>query len=470
MLSQKQLNAQLIDAAEEGELGFVQQAIQDGAMINTIDDDYGRTALIWASRNGQLEIVQYLIEEGANINAESPGNITALIHAANHGHLEVVQLLIANGANLNVKRKGQLPALTYATVNGHTEIAKLLTRYHLIANLDMSIPRLPFPICIPEVSSYWYDCKDELNKMKEEDSELYNFLVSKSIDEQVRIWTESETIQNILQDILTIEYPIHAEGLTNKIESVIFFLNNREIINSLSRYYKVRIKTIDQVKSLLDRFIREYVELEVEIVPAQLNFNTQELQPPTLKTLSFAQMINNHAGLFSAAKSGQLETVRYLIEKQKEDINATDNYGRTALMWAAGSGYLEVVKYLIETAKANVNVKDGYENTALNYATRNRHLDVKEYLKSHIQKELRKKYVCIGVSGTIGYVAGMTISCSAGAAIAICAASATISLALGAIFDYTIVEVKKEKANTGIVSALKDVFTIQALSRIPYRE
>lgn len=74
------------------------------------------------------------------------------------------------------------------------------------------------------------------------------------------------------------------------------------------------------------------------------------------------------------------------------------------------------------------------------------------------------------MSGTIGYVAGMTISCSTGAAIAICAASATISLALGAIFDYTIVEVKKEKANTGIVSAIKDVFTIQALSRMPYRE
>ncbi|WP_017532670.1 ankyrin repeat domain-containing protein [Wolbachia endosymbiont of Diaphorina citri] len=435
-------------------------------MINTIDDDYGRTALIWASRNGQLEIVQYLIEEGANVNAESPGNTTALIHAAVHGHLEVVQLLIANGADLNVKRKGQFPALTYAIVNGHTESAKLLIRCHLIANLNMSMPRLPHPTQIPELSSYWYDCKDELNKMKEEDSELYNFLVSKGIDDQVRTWKESETVQNVSQDRLNIEYSIYAKDLTGKIELVIFFLNNREIINSLSRYYEVGIKTIDQVKRLLDRFTREHVEFEIEIVPAQLNFNTKELQPSKLKTLSFAQMINNHAGLFSAAKSGQLETVRYLIEKQKEDIDAADDHGRTALMWAAGSGYLEVVKYLIETAKANVNVKDNYENTALNYATRNRHLDVKEYLKGYIQKELRKKYVCIGVSGTIGYVAGMTISCSAGAAIAVCAASATVSLALGAMLGYVIVEVKKEKANKGIASALKDVFTIQALSRI----
>lgn len=251
MPSQKQLNAQLIDAAKKGQLDFVQQAIQGGAIINTIDDDYGRTALIWAADNGQLEILQYLIEEGANVNAESPGNITALIHAAAHGHLEVVQLLIANGADLNVKRKGQFSALTYAIVNGHTEIAKLLTRYHLIANLDMSIPRLPLPTCIPELSSYWYDCKDKLNKMKEEDSELYNFLVSKRINEQVRIWTESETIRNIAQDRLNIEYSIYAKDLTGKIELVIFFLNNREIINSLSWYYKVRIQTIDQVKGYL---------------------------------------------------------------------------------------------------------------------------------------------------------------------------------------------------------------------------
>ncbi|MFL3876116.1 hypothetical protein [Wolbachia endosymbiont of Trichogramma kaykai] len=71
------------------------------------------------------------------------------------------------------------------------------------------------------------------------------------------------------------------------------------------------------------------------------------------------------------------------------------------------------------------------------------------------------------MSGAIGYVAGMTISCSAGAVITVCAASATVSLALGAMLDYMIVEVKKkEKANKGIASALKDVFTIQALSGI----
>ncbi|OCA06192.1 hypothetical protein [Wolbachia endosymbiont of Trichogramma pretiosum] len=64
-------------------------------------------------------------------------------------------------------------------------------------------------------------------------------------------------------------------------------------------------KTLKSDSINLDRLTREYVELEVEIVPAQLNFNTKELQPPKLKTLSFAQMINNHAGLFSATKNGQ---------------------------------------------------------------------------------------------------------------------------------------------------------------------
>ncbi|WP_353287918.1 ankyrin repeat domain-containing protein [Wolbachia endosymbiont (group B) of Gerris lacustris] len=94
MLSQKQLNAQLINAAKKGELDFVQQAIQGGAIINATDH-YGRTALIWAANNDQLKIVQYLIEEGANVNAEYAGNITALIHAAARGHLQVIQLLRA---------------------------------------------------------------------------------------------------------------------------------------------------------------------------------------------------------------------------------------------------------------------------------------------------------------------------------------------------------------------------------------
>ncbi|MFP3024150.1 MAG: hypothetical protein ACEY3K_15230 [Wolbachia sp.] len=70
------------------------------------------------------------------------------------------------------------------------------------------------------------------------------------------------------------------------------------------------------------------------------------------------------------------------------------------------------------------------------------------------------------MSGAIGYVAGMTISCSAGAVVAVCAASATVSLALGAMLGYVIVEVKKEKANADIASALKNVFTTQVLSGI----
>ncbi|MGL9757879.1 MAG: ankyrin repeat domain-containing protein [Wolbachia sp.] len=56
MPSQEQLNAQLINAAKKGQLDFVQQAIQGGAIVNSTDHS-GRTALIWSANNDQLKIV-----------------------------------------------------------------------------------------------------------------------------------------------------------------------------------------------------------------------------------------------------------------------------------------------------------------------------------------------------------------------------------------------------------------------------
>ena len=40
--------------------------------------------------------------------------------------------------------------------------------------------------------------------------------------------------------------------------------------------------------------------------------------------------------LFTAAADGDLAAVRWYIQNGA-DVNATDKYGRTALMWAAGS-------------------------------------------------------------------------------------------------------------------------------------
>jgi len=70
--------------------------------------------------------------------------------------------------------------------------------------------------------------------------------------------------------------------------------------------------------------------------------------------------------LFGAAKEGDLDAVKSLIEKGA-DINAKDSDGRTPLMYASSYGYTEIVKLLIEKG-AYVDAKDPKGWTSLMYA------------------------------------------------------------------------------------------------------
>ncbi|KAJ9651697.1 hypothetical protein H2198_009044 [Neophaeococcomyces mojaviensis] len=62
---------------------------------------------------------------------------------------------------------------------------------------------------------------------------------------------------------------------------------------------------------------------------------------------------------------GSDEVAEYLVATRKVDLNATDHYGRTALIAAAEKGVDRVVKLLIATKNVNLNATDHYGKTAL---------------------------------------------------------------------------------------------------------
>ncbi len=152
----------LFDAAHDGELLLVKQALTgDGLAVDAVDAEK-RTALMLASFNGHTDVVTYLLERGADVKAvdasrrtalmfassgpftetvkvllkggadpnatDSFETWTALMFAASEGHKDVCQALLDGGADSNLKDKDGDTALNHAQNNKHQEVVDLLSK------------------------------------------------------------------------------------------------------------------------------------------------------------------------------------------------------------------------------------------------------------------------------------------------------------------------------------------------------
>lgn len=119
------LNAQLRQAARDGNNPEIQQLFNKGAQINAGDENSSITALMMAAMRGSLTTCQLLLNLGANVNTQDRANFTALIFAAGGGYNEVCKLLISKGADINhLSRHGT--ALMWAAKKNHPDTCKLL--------------------------------------------------------------------------------------------------------------------------------------------------------------------------------------------------------------------------------------------------------------------------------------------------------------------------------------------------------
>ena len=87
-----------------------------------------------------------------------------------------------------------------------------------------------------------------------------------------------------------------------------------------------------------------------------------------LNTLVLAGKSNNQL-LINAARDGNEEEVKRILQLPETEINSRDSQGKTALIWAAYTGNEEIVQLLLEKF-ADVKVKANDGSTALLLAIR----------------------------------------------------------------------------------------------------
>ena len=76
--------------------------------------------------------------------------------------------------------------------------------------------------------------------------------------------------------------------------------------------------------------------------------------------------------LHVAARHGQTDCVKTLVDVGKAPVNATDEHGRTALHLAAGAGHAEAFEVLVSHPSCDVSITDNCGRTAADWARRRR--------------------------------------------------------------------------------------------------
>ncbi|MBR7792122.1 ankyrin repeat domain-containing protein [Undibacterium sp. FT147W] len=86
----------------------------------------GWTALHYAAANGSVEAIALLLEHHAYIDTESPNKTTPLMMATRFGKLDAARLLIVEGADLTLKNDLGMTALDFAKESQHGDLTELL--------------------------------------------------------------------------------------------------------------------------------------------------------------------------------------------------------------------------------------------------------------------------------------------------------------------------------------------------------
>jgi ankyrin repeat protein len=132
----------LLSAARTGSAAAIEVLLEFGAKVDSRENWYGETPLMWAAAQNHAEAVRTLIAHAADPNVRSApqtwekrrlsqnllplGEWTSLFYAARENALEAGKALIEGGADLNLTDPDGATALVIAIINAHNEFAAML--------------------------------------------------------------------------------------------------------------------------------------------------------------------------------------------------------------------------------------------------------------------------------------------------------------------------------------------------------
>jgi uncharacterized protein len=331
----------LMQCARTGNAEGVKSLLACGVDVNAKEMQRGQTALMWAVSRKHPEVAQQLIEQGADIHARSQGGFTPLLFAARSGDVDSARRLVAAGANVNDAAADGMTPLLIASASGQEETAIFLVEkgadpnaadYNGITALHFALQRgislLRSVGAAITVASYGYFYRPNMR-------ELVKALLAHHANPNARIVKDPEWAGYL-----------------------IWSSDHTLLGNATPFLLAAATGDVGTMRALV-----------AAGADPQL----------TARTNATALMVASAGGSVRASRANRgqakhteegdrnsLEAVKYGVELGI-DVNATDDFGETALHFAAYRGVDSIVQFLVDKG-AKMDVKDQFGMTPLSIA------------------------------------------------------------------------------------------------------
>lgn len=274
----------------------------------------GETALLHASRGNHLVLVEGLLAAAADVNKTSARKWTSLLWACYQGHAKVVALLLTAGADMDKKNiDGETP-LYLAARRGHQEILSLLLK----SGAKVDVPQKDGHTAIHVATRFGH-------------TDIVKCLINAGAKLN---WADHSRSTPLI-------YACHErqEDIVNALLAAEVDINHANDAGSTALAKACYHGHMGIVGALLGRYA---------------DVNKGHWSP-----------------LMIASGFGYVDPVKLLLAAGA-DVNMTDRFGYTALVWAAQEGQTETVTLLLE-AGANKHVINCHGDTAAVAATKSGH-------------------------------------------------------------------------------------------------
>lgn len=382
LLTEKGGGGTLATAAMSGLTTEVQRLLNAGADVNA-KDAHGTTALMECARGGYLETARLLLERGADARAKDERGWTALNEALWKGHLDVAGLLLDRGADPNAVDASGWTALIQAAWKGQLDVVGLLVAKGADIRAKDAFGKTAFMRAVEmghrDIASLLLDKGDQVNAAEADGWTPVMAAVTRQDREMVKSLRERGARMTVAAAVLLGD----EREMRRLVEEA---ARNRSHIAdaTVALLIATRAGREDMVTLLLDRC--PDIDIKAPCSDTAFLFAIGKRYTGIAKALLKKGANVNAAddwrktALHHAALVDDLSLVRMLVEKGA-DINARTVDNTAPLAYALGRNpNVKIVKFLLEKG-ASVNAADNFDFTA--EVVRSGNKEVLELLKAH---------------------------------------------------------------------------------------